>query len=652
MTKVLTTENTTLRARAVKLNDGQEIDTITRHSGRTPVARFVDRRDIADPPAPAWYVPGTADIYIHVDAAGIDPRKLPAAPFFHSDQMDAAKAVGLLCHEAGHAAISDGMALVQRRAPHHGHLLTLLEEIRVENHALRRLPRARRHLRASFSIVLKSATHLDITNTALVAHAWALVRGRTLAGIATTTETDPLDTAARTLLGDDTVDELTDLLQEAVTLRLPADGDRMVAICDEWVALVGTTEADESCAAMSPDGRGAKGSGSGKVLSGGSPAPEAEDDEPEKGSGAGAAGGDKSPGAAGTSGGTSGGEMGDDGTPGAIGSPGVAAVDHGDPEEGEPEPITEEGQELAEGMVKELAEEMGKQWSDPDPTGLRANSVEWADRVFGNHRSYKALTDVEPTAQNRQDVAKVAGVLANLSLPAVAKMAKPMVIPPGRMRSREAVRASAERAQGQMVTARPWKGVVRRHSAARPLVVGIATDTSGSMGWAQDAVADFAYVYANAGHRIGARTAAVTFGSHVYRIARPGQVMTKVVLKPARDGEEQCDYALAALDGVLHLTAPSPAARILIVVSDGFLVRDNESAKVTEWLNRMDAVGTHVLWITDHTPQPGFWLTGVHRRLGNVTVVPIKEAHEGHYSDMDFERLNAAVMEAIRRHIR
>ena len=55
-----------------------------------------------------------------------------------------------------------------------------------------------------------------------------------------------------------------------------------------------------------------------------------------------------------------------------------------------------------------------------------------------------------------------------------------------------------------MSTAKPWKGTKRKHSVAKPLVIGIATDTSGSMKWAENGVAEFAYVYANAGHRIGA----------------------------------------------------------------------------------------------------------------------------------------------------
>ena len=174
-----------------------------------------------------------------------------------------------------------------------------------------------------------------------------------------------------------------------------------------------------------------------------------------------------------------------------------------------------------------------------------------------------------------------------------------------------------------MVTARPWKGTVRRHSTARPLVVGIATDTSGSMRWAEDGVAEFAYVWTNAGHRIGARTAAVTFGDHVHRIARPGEVMTHVERKSATDGQEAFDFAAAALDGVLHFTTPAYAARILLVISDGQLVKDGEPDRAAEWLRRMDRAGTHVLWIGDRDWDNHYsgWLPKLARKLPKLTLV-------------------------------
>ena len=200
-----------------------------------------------------------------------------------------------------------------------------------------------------------------------------------------------------------------------------------------------------------------------------------------------------------------------------------------------------------------------------------------------------------------------------------------------------------------MSTAKPWKGTKRSHSQAKPLVIGIATDTSGSMKWAERGVAEFAYVYSNAGHRIGARTAAVTFGDSVHRISRPGEVMTKVRLKRADGGSEVCDFAIAALDGVLRLTDQSDAAKILIVVSDGALVRSGETGKVTEWLHRMNDVGTQVIWVTDEVPGDYYWLSGLEKKLPNLTVTGISARRHGRYGRPVnvFGSLDTAVRAAI-----
>jgi hypothetical protein len=172
------------------------------------------------------------------------------------------------------------------------------------------------------------------------------------------------------------------------------------------------------------------------------------------------------------------------------------------------------------------------------------------------------------------------------------------------------------------------------------------------MRWAEDGVAEFAYVYTNAGHRIGARTAAVTFGTHVHRIARPGEVMTHVETKSASDGNEEFDKAMAALDGVLHLTDPSYAARILMVISDGALVKGGETARATEWLRRMDKAGTHVLWIADRDIRYANWLVKLSAKLPHLTVVNVETTYSTKPGKRVFDLLNTAALTAIKANVR
>ncbi|HEY7033113.1 MAG TPA: hypothetical protein VH482_17370 [Thermomicrobiales bacterium] len=652
---VITSKNETHNQASARLNAHAALTHIA--NVRTPVARYVGTEDVPNPPAPAWYVPQTGDIYIHADEAGIDTDNVRGM----GTGFDWAKSEGLLAHEASHAAISEALRDAEKLAPHHSQLLTTFEEVRVENHAIRRFPRGRSGLRASFTIVLKGIRSLDTTSKPTVARAWALVQGRTLGGIATMAETKPMDEAARVLLGDDTVDALMDLLQETVTLILPRDTARLIEICDEWVELVGeeTSDGDDSCDGE-PDGTGARGKGKGEG-----------EGEPGKGGGK----SDKSDEDDDTDDDTEPGDNTDKGEPddtsddesddgrsksdpepdegdgeldwdlGEKGS--IVSTPDDDDETGDP---TSEAKELTDAALKHLEETLSEDWNKVESTPIRWKSMEAAHRVFGNKRKSTTIFEQEPMKHHRQAVLEVSKVLSDLSLPAISKVARPAVLPPGRLRSREAVRASAERAQGRMVSAEPWRGSVRRHSTARPLVVGIATDTSASMKWAEQTVADFAYVWTNAGHRIGARTAAVTFGDNVKSIARPGEILSVVRGVPADDGTEECDLALAALDGVLHLAAPSYAARILIVVSDAYLVKYEEQEKVELWLRDFDRAGTHVLWVGSSAYDEGVgWIKDLH--LDNVTIVQ-PPTTTGRYGTVGFDRLNEATLAAVKANIR
>src|SRR5262245_22306841 len=655
---VITSKNATHNKASIRLNAQPSLNVIA--NDRTPVARYVGTEDVSDPPAPAWYVPQTGDIYIHADEAGINTDNVAD----HGTGFDWAKSEGLLAHEASHAAISEALRDAEKLAPHHGDLLTTLEEVRVENHAIRRYARGRSGRRASFTIVLKGIRSFDTTSKPTVARAWALVQGRTLAGIATMAETKPMDDAARVLLGDDTVDALMDLLQETVTLVLPRDTVRLIEICDEWVELVGeeTSDGDDSCDGE-PDGTGARGRGKGKGTGkgggepGGDGSDKSDEDEEDESDDDDSGSDDSEPGDKSGDESTDEGDRskhddtdsGDPGSDWGLGEKGSIDSKPSDDDDDSGD-LVSEAKELTDAALKHLEETLSEDWNKVEYIPVRWKSMDAAHRVFGNKRKSTTIFEQEPKQRHRKAVAETSKVLSELSLPAISKVARPSVLPPGRLRSREAVRASAERAQGRMVSAEPWRGTVRRHSTARPLVVGIATDTSASMKWAEQTVADFAYVWTNAGHKIGARTAAVTFGDNVKSIARPGEILSVVRGVPADDGTEECDLALAALDGALHLSTPSYAARILIVVSDAYLVKYEEQEKVELWLRDFTRAGTHVLWVGSSAYDEGTgWIKDLH--LDNVTIVqPTTET--GRYGTVGFDRLNAATLEAVKANIR
>ena len=445
---------------------------------------------------------------------------------------------------------------------------------------------------------------------------------------------------------------------------------RMIEICDEWVDLVGEPAESTSCTTCArhaepgekPDteskGKAKAESGDDGDEEGSGGAGDDENTEDEDG-GDSPSGGDDSDadsdgsGDAESEGETDGGDI-DVGDESGWGSPGADDPDaDSDAAHLGDEPLSDEDAELMKMMKRDLEELMKDGWTRDLDTVELSKPGEWAAKVFGNTSKSMRLTYEEPTAEMRQHVVRVARELSNLVLPAVSKVSKASEAPPGRMRSREALRATAERSQGQMVTARPWRSTVRRHSASRPLVIGVATDTSGSMRWAEHAVAEFAYVYANAGHRIGARTAAVTFGDHVHRIARPNEVLTQIVRKTANDSTEEFDRAMAALDGVLHLTTPAYSARILFVISDGQLVKDHEIDRGNLWMQAMDRAGTHVVWITDHVSHSGHWLARAAVKYPRMTLRSVYARYDASKPSKKstFDLVNEMALDAIRKDV-
>lgn len=545
------------------------------------VVHIEDDESQPNPPAVAWYEPKTGDIHIHIDRAKINPTDANSR-----GRKDYAVTRGLLVHEASHAKNSAWLTTLWHTGikPSVMRTLTMFEEMRVEARAVNADPdESRINLRASLPLAMGDIRDNPPVTRYDAANSWGLIYGRSLTTVVSHIELQWLDDAARTILGDDDVDQLGDILQEAIGAS-HRDAARLIQLAEEWIDLVGAP----------PEGEGGGGCGhgeptetepEGEKIEKGEPSKDAakgeedEDDGDAKATADGAAAEDES-----------------DGKPsrGKFNS----EDDDEDEESAESEsaPISKDAGELIKEMLDQLLDDVEINWSKVRVD--MADPMDMAKRVFGIHRSDKDITKSAPTAVHHAAVAKTAKALEELVVPAISKVSVAAELPPGRLRTREAVRASAERAQGRMVTARPWEATKRRHTTSRPIVVGIATDVSGSMGWAEQMVADFAYTWTNAGRRIGARTAAVTFGDTAQAIAGPGEVLSEVPRRSANGGKERADHALAALDGVLKLSHNNGAAKLLVIVSDGVLVISNEMDRVRQRLADFKLGGTTVIWVT------------------------------------------------------
>jgi hypothetical protein len=202
----------------------------------------------------------------------------------------------------------------------------------------------------------------------------------------------------------------------------------------------------------------------------------------------------------------------------------------------------------------------------------------------------------KPTADEQAAARRLARALREASAGGRAETVTASATPPGRLRMRHAVTASAQRAAGAVPTARPFTRVERRRVPAPPLAVGVACDVSGSMSAFTGPVASTAWILARATASLpAARTAAVTYGRDVRPVTWPGSVPARVAEFSAAGKYEDFTGAVNALDGALGLSRPG-ATRILVIVSDG-RYKGTQHADGQKFISRLVASGCLVIWI-------------------------------------------------------
>jgi hypothetical protein len=226
-----------------------------------------------------------------------------------------------------------------------------------------------------------------------------------------------------------------------------------------------------------------------------------------------------------------------------------------------------------------------------------------ARRVFS--RRPRARTGRTPTSAERGAARQLARALDTAGVCERQATKSTSAIPPGRLRMRGALVADAQRAAGAIPTAEPFTRTTRKTLPAPPLRLGIASDVSGSMGAFAQPVASAAWILGHAAHhtRVPATTATVTFGEAVRAITEPATPPRDVTEFSARDGMEQLDLAISALDGALGLSRPE-AARLLVIISDTQIVVREYRIRARQYLERLRAKGCAVLWLTPARTRP------------------------------------------------
>lgn len=535
------------------------------------------------PDAPAWFVPADAKITINAVVAldGADPADVD--PLTPAGRATHPEIIGLMSHEAAHAAFTAWPAgFGGGLPPAVAKAAVLLEEPRIEYRQRSRRPMDQPFLRAQ-SVMLDLRPfrlgHGTVEDRWAAATAALLTLGRVDAGVLDIDDVAPIRAVLLDLLGADDLRGLRGLWQEALDLD---DGDTaaLVDVATRWVDLVGAppTPPPLGCL-MAMDG------------SVGSQPPTEDDgwDDPDDSShGSGDAAGSDSDAQPDGDGG---------GSDTAEGSDALAAA------------LAAVRESAHAGAVEDI--DTGPN-AAPDPAVLQAKAQQAADDVKQQNakKSAKGVFDSEkhkrsditlgtprlPTSDERRLARQMGEALRKAQFRDRTVTTVAAATPPGRLSGRDAMLGSAQRSRGGMVTAKPFKATVRRRVPEPPVRLGIMVDGSGSMAWATDIMATIAWAGAHAVTYAHGQSATVVFGGSVVALARPGMPPSHVTPFAADGGWENFSLGFAALDGALNLTRGS-GVRLLVVVSDGHFVQAGQPQAAREAVARMRRGGGHVLWV-------------------------------------------------------
>jgi hypothetical protein len=544
---------------------------VNERSDRSDIIAFVGQG--AGHTAPACFIPAAAEIELNLQIAFVENVKPAWVGDFTERKtlFDWPKAAGAVLHEASHARWSTWDVDRHYKLKHDpdlytrkwAYVLETMEETRIEALAVKRWPDDRAFLRTcAIGLIVDDIDVDKIKEGSLYSLSCLalLTLARRDGKVLEPADVQELDDLCRSLFGDPLYEDLQGIWLEVNRLDDPDPErvwDRLVELAKEWVDLIQEKTGDES----------------------------GEDEDQQSG------------------------ESGEG--PGMGGS-------------GEME-LTEEQQAMLEAIEEMLAEaqasaeiggaddaadqEKQERWTE-QVMSQNAQSREAqehrkvSDRVFGKSTAdipdrstqSRIIETRNPTPTEHAAAVLLAQELEKARYRDRIETETPSMIPPGRLRARDAVLGDAQRATGQVVTAQPWRQVHRKHTEDPELKIGVMVDISGSMNSAMKPMATTAWVLAEAGYRINAQVAQVYYGNSAFPTLKPGQRLPKVVVRSAADGTERFNEAFKALDGKLELLNGT-GARLLVICSDTVYTYAEVEA-LEKWLPRCIAAGVGVICMT------------------------------------------------------
>lgn len=536
---------------------------------------------------------------------GVDPRRVN--PLTWRGRRAHPAVVGVVTHGAAHAASTVWGAEVDALAVREPDVVAVMrwfEDVRVEFRQCRRRPSNRFYLRASAGLVtLAGVIPLlggdgELPSVSVAAEVCALVYGRVSAGVFTDREVARVGQVCSEVLGEETFSGLCEVQSRAVRC-VDGDTEALAGLAREWLSLL---------PADTPNHGNGTGPGAGAGDESGEPdAP--GDDEPGED--------ESAQGAVETTGAT--GQAGETGDPaGARDDDPFADTDETDDgQEWANEAHEEAPNQLQQALteVTDSVQESVHEAQDEDEQTAKTQQAaeketakrdaEAAETKRNKSSAKKALatrgtdeffTYRTPTSGERRSSKRIAEALKRAQFRDRTVTMYNSMTPPGRLKGREAMLGAAQRAQGAMVTARPFQAVRKRHTPEPPITVAVLGDASGSMGWAESALGPVSWMFGNAMSQVAGDFASAVFGKKVHVLTRPGEYPKQVADYHANDGWEDLAGGIRVADGLLGLLRGT-GVRLLVVISDGIIVDRPNRAASQELLRAFIANGGRVLWV-------------------------------------------------------
>jgi hypothetical protein len=539
---------TTVRVKATDvmwLKTGSQVGQLVNEwSDRTDIIAYVSDTAGEEAKAPAAFNPRTAEVDVNTKYAfGFATPEQVGDLTDRAQQFEFPKATGAIFHEAMHAKFSTWSleSASEELSTSEFEAMMILEESRIERYGVMLVPKNKSFLRSCALELVLTDTDTDgfraMSSTRQAAHTMALSYARVDAGVLTPDDLIPIRPVVEKIVSEKTRGALRDIWIEFQSLRAEHDTIRMYELAREWDKTV--TE---------------------------------------------------------------------------------AATENGETETSEPSESSQEFAQMLSDALLEAAEEAGysamgevsdQQTQESYDEALekantssaeKGNHKKVAGLIYGrgtgpaSHQTNSRLYETrKPTPEERVSAVKISQALEKAKYRDRVRIESASVTPPGRLRTRALVQGQALKERGVMQQAEPWNRVQRKHTEDPNLTIGVMVDISGSMSSAMKPMASAAWILSEAGKRIQAQTSMVYYGNAVFPTLKAGQHLEDVKVFTAEDGTEKFDDGFKALDGSLDLLHGS-GARLLVIVSDGEYVRDEQIA-ARKWLKRCQQAGVGVLWI-------------------------------------------------------